>query len=191
MGYNTNYGITNVYSYFLNPYSYLTPQVYGGPSFTSFQNFKGNQVIANTVSTSDVIAAAPLLNVIDEKPKSQKGDLPEFAPKQHPMRGTIYFNPANQSQIIVKDFYYPKPGPDAFFWVGESLPSCSSESIKKTKNYLLDPYTVGSSDYYREDQPILPAYDGTQGDLVLTLPAGASTSDLKWICVWCRMYAHN
>ena len=22
--------------------------------------------------------------------------------------GTIYFNPANQSQIIVKDFYYPK-----------------------------------------------------------------------------------
>merc|ERR1712029_263345 len=81
--------------------------------------------------------------------------------------------------------------PDAFFWVGESLPSCSSESIKKTKNYLLDPYTVGSSDYYREEQPILPAYDGTQGDLVLTLPAGASTSDLKWICVWCRMYAHN
>ena len=35
--------------------------------------------------------------------------------------------------------------------------------------------TFSGSDYYREEQPILPAYDGTQGDLVLTLPAGVST----------------
>jgi len=111
--FNNNYAVP--YSYFLNPYSYLTPQVYGVPSFIPFQNFQENQVVAKTVSPgSDVIAAAPLLNVIDEKPKSQKanlqliGELPEFAPKQHPMRGTVYFNPANQSQIIVKDFYYPQ-----------------------------------------------------------------------------------
>merc|ERR1711868_349366 len=127
--FNNNYAVP--YSYFLNPYSYLTPQVYGVPSFIPFQNFQRNQVVAKTVSPgSDVIAAAPLLNVIDERPKSQKanlqliGELPEFAPKQHPMRGwisetskffiqifsdllgTVYFNPANQSQIIVKDFYY-------------------------------------------------------------------------------------
>ena len=93
---------------------------------------------------------------------SYVGDLPEFAPKQHPMRGSIFFNPANETQIIVKGFYYPQvtlsqlctpgincndmhqPGPDAFFWAGENLPSCSSESISQTVNYLLDTERVGS-----------------------------------------------
>jgi len=107
------------------------------------------------------------------------------------MKGKIFFNPGNESQIIVRDFYYPQPGPDAFFWVGETSPSCSSESINNTKNYLLDPYQIGSTEYSNEKQPILPAYDGRQGDLILTLPVGASTSNLKWICVWCRRFAQN
>ena len=34
---------------------------------------------------------------------------------------------------------------------------------------------IPGRDYYDPDQPILPAYDGTQGDLLLTLPPGAST----------------
>ena len=59
-------------------------------------------------------------------------------------KGAVYFNPANESQIIVKNFYYTGPGPDAYFWVGESEPVCSRESILKTENYLLDPYSVGS-----------------------------------------------
>ena len=47
-----------------------------------------------------------------------------------------------------------------------------------------------ATDYSDESQPILPAYDGTQGDLSLTLPPGAATksvftnklspSDGKW-----------
>ena len=43
---------------------------------------------------------------IDEKPKSQKadlqliGELPEFAPKQHPMRGLKYFSPNNFIKIF-------------------------------------------------------------------------------------------
>ena len=55
---------------------------------------------------------------IDETPKSNQekdeaaltfiGELPEFAPEQHPMRGSVFFNPANESQIIVRDFYYPQ-----------------------------------------------------------------------------------
>ena len=55
---------------------------------------------------------------IDETPKSKQknekealtfiGDLPEFAPEQHPMSGSVFFNPANESQIIVRGFYYPQ-----------------------------------------------------------------------------------
>ena len=29
-------------------------------------------------------------------------------------------------------------------------------------------------DYYNKDQPILPPYSGTEGDIVLTLPPGVS-----------------
>ena len=86
------------------------------------------------------------------------GELPEFAPDQHPMRGVetgndatytpffsgeIYFDEDDVSKIIVKGFYYPQPGPDAFFWAGEDEPSCSEESIKG-QNYLLAPGKVGS-----------------------------------------------
>lgn len=129
-----------------------------------------------------------ILNIIAETPKTNKeeaetvsltfvGELPEFAPEQHPMKGSVFFNPANESQIIVRDFYYPQPGPDAFFWAGESLPACSTESINST-NYLLDTDRVGTTDYSDESQPILPAYDGTQGDLSLTLPPGAKTKSV-------------
>ena len=55
---------------------------------------------------------------IDETQKSNQekdaaaltfiGELPEFAPEQHPMKGSVFFNPANESQIIVRDFYYPQ-----------------------------------------------------------------------------------
>ena len=58
--------------------------------------------------------------------------------------GAVFFSPTNQSLIIVRDFFYPKPGPDAFFWAGESSPSCSSDSITKTKNFLLRPGARGS-----------------------------------------------
>ena len=36
------------------------------------------------------------------------GELPEFAPEQHPMKGSVFFNPTNESQIIVRGFYYPQ-----------------------------------------------------------------------------------
>merc|ERR1712002_177239 len=152
---------------------------------------------------SKQIVTDPLLKALkSESPKNiveiqstkeslhKVGELPEFAPDQHPMRGEIYFDEADDSKIIVKGFYYPQPGPDAFFWAGEDEPSCSEESIKG-QNYLLAPGKAGSRDYYNKDQPILPPYSGTEGDIVLTLPPGASVKNLRWICVWCRMFAHN
>ena len=74
------------------------------------------------------------------------GEFPEFTPEWHPMRGlniiikthdsifnqtwgSIYFNPSNKTQIILRGFYYPKPGPNAFFWAGEMEPSCNSDSV--------------------------------------------------------------
>ena len=55
----------------------------------------------------------------------------------------MYFNANDDSQIIVRGFYYPQPGPDAFFWAGEDEPSCSEQSITG-RNYLLAPGKVGS-----------------------------------------------
>jgi len=118
------------------------------------------------------------------------GDLPQRVPEMHPMRGSVFFNAADDSQIIVRGFYYPQAGPDAFFWAGEDEPGCSEESIAG-RNYLLAPGIVGSRDYYNQDQPILPPYSGTEGDIVLTLPPGVSARNLKWICVWCRKFAQN
>ena len=57
--------------------------------------------------------------------------------------GTILYNEDNESQIIVRGFTYPNPGPDAFFWAGEDEPSCSEESVSG-RNYLLAPGQVGS-----------------------------------------------
>ena len=59
------------------------------------------------------------------------------------MKGSVYFNEDNESQIIVRGFYYPNAGPDAFFWAGEDLPSCSEESVNG-RSYNLAPGHVGS-----------------------------------------------
>merc|ERR1712098_875452 len=118
------------------------------------------------------------------------GELPQRVPEMHPMRGSVYFDNNDDSKIIVRGFYYPQAGPDAFFWAGEDEPSCSKESIGG-KNYLLAPGQVGSTDYFNKNQPILPTYTGQEGDMVLTLPPGASTRNLKWICVWCRKFTQN
>merc|ERR1719516_784863 len=64
------------------------------------------------------------------------GELPQRLPEMHPMRGSVYFDDNDDSKIIVRGFYYPQAGPDAFFWAGEDEPSCSKESIGG-KNYLL------------------------------------------------------
>jgi len=145
-------------------------------------------------SVRKIVASTGILNFIDAVPSkphlAKVGELPAQKAEMHPMSGSIFFNDADESQIIVRGFYYSQPGPDAFFWAGEDEPSCSEQSVGG-RNYLLAPGQVGSTDYYNEAQPILPAYHGDQGDLVLTLPAGASTRNLKWICVWCRKFAAN
>ena len=57
--------------------------------------------------------------------------------------GTIYYNKDDESMIIVSGFYYPSPGPDAFFWAGEDSPGCNDNSIENG-SYNMSPGTLGS-----------------------------------------------
>ena len=48
--------------------------------------------------------------------------------------------------------------------------------------------------YEDRDDPAAPflsqeGFDGTQDDIVLTLPDKIKVKDLKWISVWCREFA--
>ena len=44
--------------------------------------------------------------------------------------------------------------------------------------FIFKYHTISATDYSDESQLILPAYDGTQGDLTLTLPPGAKTKSV-------------
>ena len=65
-------------------------------------------------------------------------------------------------------------GPDAFFYVGRTLP------VEETG--ILVPYP-GSSTSEK-----LLAHDGST-DIILTLPGDLKTSEIKWLSVWCPQFA--
>ena len=56
--------------------------------------------------------------------------------------GDVFYRVDDDTVLTVVGFKYPSPGPDAFFWVGESG-SCDVDSINK-KSYPLAPGKVGS-----------------------------------------------
>ena len=39
--------------------------------------------------------------------------------------------------------------------------------------------------------PKLKRFDGSQDDIVLTLPDDTEVKDLKWISIWCRKFKQN
>ena len=48
--------------------------------------------------------------------------------------------------IIVSHFFYPSPGPDAFFWAGEDSPGCDENSIENS-SYNMAPGKLASKSY--------------------------------------------
>ena len=48
--------------------------------------------------------------------------------------------------IVVSDFFYPSPGPDAFFWAGEDSPGCDENSIENS-SYNMAPGKLASKSY--------------------------------------------
>ena len=59
--------------------------------------------------------------------------------------GTVYYREGDPSTLVVTKFYYPSPGPDAFFWVGERMVNggCNDDNIGPT-SYSLAPGDTGS-----------------------------------------------
>eukprot|EP00092_Neocalanus_flemingeri_P015511 GFUD01016791.1.p1 GENE.GFUD01016791.1~~GFUD01016791.1.p1 ORF type:complete len:167 (+),score=22.98 GFUD01016791.1:99-599(+) len=117
------------------------------------------------------------------------GQLPSPIAK-HPLNGTVYYRKDHPSVITISKLYYPIMGPDAFFWAGEDSPGCNDDSIGDT-SYYLPVGKVGSTEYYSRELEILPAYDGTEKDVILRLPAGVTVRQLKWFCLWCRDFSVN
>ena len=58
------------------------------------------------------------------------------------VKGDVFYRLDDDSVITISNFYYPSPGPDAFFWVGETG-KCDVDSIGK-RSYPLAPGKVGS-----------------------------------------------
>merc|ERR1712243_360224 len=120
------------------------------------------------------------------------GDLVELKSAMHPLNGSVYYRVSDPGTLVVVGLHYTKPGPDAFFWAGERRVNggCNDDNIA-SDSYSLHPGQVGNNDYYDIAKPVLPAYDGSQKDIILRLPYGVTVRDLKWICIWCREFSEN
>merc|ERR1719228_1569544 len=99
------------------------------------------------------------------------GDLVELKSAMHPLNGSVFYRVSDPGTIVVVGLHYTKPGPDAFFWAGERRVNggCNNDNIAPD-SYSLHPGQVGNNNYYDIAKPILPAYDGTQKDIILRLP---------------------
>ena len=91
----------------------------------------------------------------------------------HDIGGVAYA--LDEQNILIKDFTYDGEGPDAFFLAGTSgKPSRLSGDV-----VLPYPYEGEHFSYSDKNIPLLlRPFDGSE-DVVLTLPPGYSTTDLK------------
>ena len=114
--------------------------------------------------------------------------------------GSVYYRVSDPGTLVVVGLHYTQPGPDAFFWAGERRVNggCNDDNIA-SDSYSLHPGQVGSklwqisdkddilikehnqfrtcildNDYYDVAKPVLPAYDGSQKDIILRLPYGVT-----------------
>jgi len=100
----------------------------------------------------------------------------------HDIAGDIYSKGDNQ--LVIEGFTYDGQGPDAFFWVGTKGKEPSSDGI-----ILPHPFEGKFYDNGDRSAPVLSQrFDGSQNDLVLTLPDDIEVKDLKWISIWCRRF---
>merc|ERR1711915_1120485 len=127
---------------------------------------------------------AVALSITIQHPLKKLGDLVELKPDLHPLNDSVFYRKDQPDVITVSNFHYTQPGPDAFFWVGTEMINggCNDDNIGENA-FSLAPGEIGNSNYFDPDKSILPAYDGSQKDLVLQLPAGITISDIKWICI--------
>ena len=68
--------------------------------------------------------------------------------------------------------------PDAYFYVGTRFPVSEETGV-------LVPYPESTDSPYFGHS--LLSHDGSE-DVILTLPGDITTSDVKWLSVWCRKF---
>jgi len=106
-----------------------------------------------------------------------------FVNNFHDIGGKVYAKGNNQ--LVIEGFTYDGEGPDAFFWIGTEGNEPSSNGI-----ILTHPYE--GKNYDKSDKKNAPKleglFDGSQDDIVLTLPDDINVKDLKWISIWCRRF---
>merc|ERR1711915_1084408 len=71
-----------------------------------------------------------------QHPLKRVASLSPNKPEMHPLKGDVFYRLDDDSVITISNFYYPSPGPDAFFWVGETG-KCDVDSIGKNRILLL------------------------------------------------------
>jgi len=114
--------------------------------------------------------------------------LGDFKTLHHNVGGKIYSKGDNQ--LVIKDFTYDGKGNQPFFWTG-----LNSNEPNGPDGILL-PHPFNGTFYEDRDDPKAPfltqdGFDGSQGDIVLTLPDDIKVKALKWISVWCRELAQD
>ncbi|XP_023219736.1 protein Skeletor, isoforms B/C-like [Centruroides sculpturatus] len=88
----------------------------------------------------------------------------------HGVKGTVYA--ASKNSFYLVGFEYDGQGPDAFFWVGTTPQPSVNGSIVPNEKGLKE---------------VLKQYN--KQDIIISLPDGKTIKDIKWLSVWCRMFA--
>merc|ERR1712189_13205 len=52
-----------------------------------------------------------------QHPLKRVASLSPNKPEMHPLKGDVFYRLDDDSVITISNFYYPSPGPDAFFWL--------------------------------------------------------------------------
>ncbi|XP_032682523.1 protein Skeletor, isoforms B/C isoform X2 [Odontomachus brunneus] len=94
----------------------------------------------------------------------------------HDIKGKVYA--VDDATIFIKGFSYDGTGPDAYFWVGNSL-------MPSPEGYIV-PYPETDKE---SDPQVLGAYSNK--DIILRLPGGKRIRDIKWLSIWCRRFTVN
>eukprot|EP00091_Calanus_sinicus_P018432 TRINITY_DN4204_c0_g1_i2.p1 TRINITY_DN4204_c0_g1~~TRINITY_DN4204_c0_g1_i2.p1 ORF type:complete len:164 (-),score=22.21 TRINITY_DN4204_c0_g1_i2:108-599(-) len=119
---------------------------------------------------------------------------------RHFLEGTVYIRDINT--IEIRSFSYPSTstnpngilGPDSFFIAGTK--GCGPDNLLKrggnTTGIIIPlPFPETGKNWQFEDRSIPRMRKAVNENILLTLPPGVQTSELKWLSLFCRRYRHN
>ena len=94
------------------------------------------------------------------------------------VKGTVFV--VDETTIRIENFHYTGTGPDAYFYVGKD--------DEPNKDGMMATHDVEGG----ENMQKLPKGRAFGGEnITLTMPDGISTSQVKWLSVWCKIAGVN